>query len=281
MTSSLVNAQYFDSSYEPSKKKGLAAVLPFIAPVNQKDGGLDDRGNWLPPVNGLALSAYVNDSESNDRKLTDYLILGALSLFIHATVVERFKDMSFEQEELIEPVKIPSKVEISIIKPQPKPVAPPPPPMARPKPPVQKVVPLKPQKAVVKPKPVERIVEPVPVSEPTTVSNAPTSPVVQSVPAPVVEKVTQPSAGAAYLKNPPPAYPQKAMDRGWQGKVLMKVHVQPNGKPDSVSVLRSSGKQLLDDEAVRTVKNWTFVPAKRGSTPIAGWVTVPITFKLS
>ena len=71
---------------------------------------------------------------------------------------------------------------------------------------------------------------------------------------PVEEKVTEPRAGAGYLNNPPPVYPEVAMDRGWEGKVLMKVHVLANGKPDNVSVIKSSGKDVLDDEAVRTVK---------------------------
>ena len=70
------------------------------------------------------------------------------------------------------------------------------------------------------------------------------------------------------------------MDNGWEGKVLMKVHVLANGKPDSVSVVKSSGKPVLDSEAVRTVKKWSFVPAKRGETPIDGWVTIPISFNL-
>ena len=60
----------------------------------------------------------------------------------------------------------------------------------------------------------------------------------------------------------------------------MKVHVLANGKPDNVSVVTSSGKDVLDDEAVRTVKKWSFVPAMRGTTPIDGWVTVPISFNL-
>ncbi len=118
---------------------------------------------------------------------------------------------------------------------------------------------------------------------PTTVTQT-DAPVISAPPAPpappVEEKVTEPRAGAGYLNNPPPVYPEIAMDRGWEGKVLMKVHVLANGKPDSVSVVKSSGKDVLDDEAVRTVKKWSFVPAMRGTTPIDGWVTVPISFNL-
>ena len=70
------------------------------------------------------------------------------------------------------------------------------------------------------------------------------------------------------------------MERGREGKVLLKVLVQPNGRPERVDVEKSSGRDMLDSAAVRTVKSWSFVPAMRGSSPIAGWVIVPITFKL-
>jgi protein TonB len=123
--------------------------------------------------------------------------------------------------------------------------------------------------------------QPPPVQTSNTVTEAPViAPPAPPPPPPKVEKVTQPRAGAGYLNNPAPVYPEIAMDRGWEGKVLMKVHVLASGKPDSVSVIKSSGKDLLDNEAVRTVKKWSFVPAKRGTTPIDGWVTVPISFKL-
>ena len=38
--------------------------------------------------------------------------------------------------------------------------------------------------------------------------------------------------------------------------------------------------KLLDEEAKATVRTWRFSPSKRGSTPIDGWATVPIEFKL-
>jgi protein TonB len=193
-------------------------------------------------------------------------------------VVEYFKHSSVEQEELVEPVKIPSKVQISFVRPQPKPVVQPPPP------PPQKVVALnKPPKPKVQPKPVPKLVEPLPVQSPAPVTDA-NAPVVSAPPAPpappAAEKVTEPSAGAGYLNNPAPVYPEIAMDNGWEGKVLMKVHVLANGSPDSVSVIKSSDIEVLDDEAVRTVKKWSFVPAMRGKTPVDGWVTVPISFNL-
>lgn len=96
-----------------------------------------------------------------------------------------------------------------------------------------------------------------------------------------VEKVTPPRGSAGYLNNPTTEYPEIAAERGWEGRVVLKVHVLPSGKPDTVSVVSSSGHDVLDSEAVSTVKKWTFAPAKRGDTPVDGWVNVPINFKLS
>ncbi|MEE2494145.1 energy transducer TonB, partial [Pseudomonas aeruginosa] len=37
----------------------------------------------------------------------------------------------------------------------------------------------------------------------------------------------------------------------------------------------------LDQAAVKAVKRWSFVPAKRGDKAEDGWVSVPIDFKLN
>lgn len=224
----------------------------------------------------VALGDFKHRSDNRDSKVFDYLLIGILSLVVHSAAVNYFEKSRLEEEK-VEEVKVPSKVQISFVRPQPKPVVEPPPP-----PPPPKVVALKkPPKPKVKPKPAPRVEQPPPVQTSNTVTEAPViAPPAPPPPPPKVEKVTQPHAGAGYLNNPAPVYPEIAMDRGWEGKVLMKVHVLASGKPDSVSVVKSSGKDLLDNEAVRTVKKWSFVPAKRGTTPIDGWVTVPISFKL-
>lgn len=99
-------------------------------------------------------------------------------------------------------------------------------------------------------------------------------------PPPEPEVVTAPFGRAGYLNNPPPQYPNLAARNGWQGTVLLKVRVLSTGRVDEVEVQKSSGFKLLDEEAKATVRAWQFTPSKRGSTPIDGWATVPIEFKL-
>ena len=96
----------------------------------------------------------------------------------------------------------------------------------------------------------------------------------------IAEPLIEPSFGAAYLHNPPPAYPSVAQQRGWQGTVLLRVHVLANGRPDHVGLASSSGHASLDDAALEAVTCWRFAPAHRGDQAIDGWVQVPIDFKL-
>ncbi|MBJ9739810.1 energy transducer TonB [Acinetobacter oleivorans] len=151
------------------------------------------------------------------------------------------------------------------------------------------------QKQIETPKPVQKHVEqhkaveqPRPVAEPLS-KNVVAAPVQQPVskPAEAPAKaaddnlpVTEAKGYAGYLSNPAPEYPEQALDRGWEGSVILRVKVLPNGSPDSVTVKQSSGKKILDSAAVRTVKQWKFSPALKGKTPVEGWVDVPIHYQL-
>lgn len=153
------------------------------------------------------------------------------------------------------------------------------------KPPVAKPLPM------VKPQPVKQQRTPTPKA-PTPVieatnSNvpAPSAPVVapaepKAAPAPAAEPVSQARFDADYLKNPAPAYPPLSRRMGEEGKVILRVLVNPQGTADSVDIKTSSGSTRLDEAAQKTVRNWKFIPAKRGDTAVQSWVLVPIIFKL-
>ncbi|MFH1496059.1 MAG: energy transducer TonB, partial [Pseudomonadota bacterium] len=94
---------------------------------------------------------------------------------------------------------------------------------------------------------------------------------------PVVEA---PRFNAAYLNNPPPAYPLSARRRGIEGRVLVRAEVLADGSCNRVELKKTSGFDPLDQAALEAVKKWRFVPARRGRQSIAAWVEVPIIFKL-
>lgn len=125
---------------------------------------------------------------------------------------------------------------------------------------------------------------PLPAPAPSTpvVQAPPPPPPPQPVATPVAEPMTPAVGYAGYLNNPQPEYPQFAIDQGWEGRVLLAVHVLASGHAEHVDVKRSSGHKLLDEIASRTVlQHWLFLPAKRGQAAVDGWVDVPIDYKLS
>ena len=71
-----------------------------------------------------------------------------------------------------------------------------------------------------------------------------------------------------------------AQRSGWEGTVLLLVHVRTDGTVDHVEVLRSSGRAVLDREALRAVSGWRFTPALERGTPAAARVEVPVRFRI-
>ena len=92
--------------------------------------------------------------------------------------------------------------------------------------------------------------------------------------------IVAPRFDAAYLQNPPPAYPMLSRRMREQGRVLMRVLVTAEGAADRVELRSSSGSARLDSAALDTVKRWRFVAARHGGTPVSAWVLVPISFSL-
>ena len=83
-----------------------------------------------------------------------------------------------------------------------------------------------------------------------------------------------------YLDNPAPAYPERARSRGQEGTVLVRASVDNTGAPTKVELQKTSGYQLLDDAAIRAVRQWRFKPAHVGPIAIESRVHIPVTFRL-
>ncbi|WP_132858134.1 energy transducer TonB [Sulfuritortus calidifontis] len=92
--------------------------------------------------------------------------------------------------------------------------------------------------------------------------------------------VVPPRFDADYLSNPAPAYPALSRRMGEQGKVLLRVYVEPDGSAARVELKTSSGFERLDNAALSAVRKWRFVPARQGDAAVGAWVVVPIVFSL-
>jgi TonB family protein len=85
------------------------------------------------------------------------------------------------------------------------------------------------------------------------------------------------------LKKAPLEYPVFAKNAGIEGDVILQVEVFKDGSVGAIEILKSlmSGPGGLDEAALKSVKQWTFSPAKSGGKPVACWVTFSVNFSLN
>jgi protein TonB len=101
------------------------------------------------------------------------------------------------------------------------------------------------------------------------------------VPAPAPPPAVQlPSSDADYLRNPPPAYPPISRRLREQGRVLVHVRISAQGPALDAQLKQSSGYDRLDRAALEAVRQWRYVPGKRGGVPETMWFDVPVDFVL-
>lgn len=97
---------------------------------------------------------------------------------------------------------------------------------------------------------------------------------------PAPPRIELPSANAAYLNNPPPAYPALSRRLGEQGRVVLRVRIEPDGTASAAEIRSSSGYERLDRAALDAVLRWRYVPGKRNGVPEAMWFLIPVQFVL-
>jgi TonB family protein len=95
-------------------------------------------------------------------------------------------------------------------------------------------------------------------------------------------KVREPQFQIGSANNPKPTYPQRAINRGWEGDVVLGVHIDADGTVTYVEILESSNVSALDFAAYSTVMDsWRFSPADEDERELRGYVTVPISFRIN
>lgn len=78
----------------------------------------------------------------------------------------------------------------------------------------------------------------------------------------------------------PPVYPPRCLRMGIEGTVRVRVLVGEDGRPQEVTIGKSSGESALDESAMEAVRRWRFEPAKRDGVPVRAWAIIPVEFKL-
>ena len=82
------------------------------------------------------------------------------------------------------------------------------------------------------------------------------------------------------LRCPDPLYSDEARQAKMQGPVTMRVLVGLDGRARDIQVTRGIGLGL-DENAVRAVRGWQFIPAKDAARrPVTTWITIETVFRL-
>jgi protein TonB len=86
---------------------------------------------------------------------------------------------------------------------------------------------------------------------------------------------------ARYRDTPRPDYPESARRDGREGRVLLRVLVDDQGRSKQVEINTSSGSDALDRAAAEAIKRWRFHPARYGDKTVESWLRIPIEFRLA
>ena len=78
----------------------------------------------------------------------------------------------------------------------------------------------------------------------------------------------------------PPVYPVTSRQIGEQGKVLLRVELDEQGRVSAARVETSSGIPRLDEAALTAVKEWRCVAARRDGVPVRAVALQPFKFSL-
>ena len=80
------------------------------------------------------------------------------------------------------------------------------------------------------------------------------------------------------VHNDPPNYPSTAFDRGIGGQVIVKYVVDPSGRPQHVSVVKSTPPGVFDRAAISAVKRWRYAPVLVDGKAVAVPANILIRF---
>jgi protein TonB len=159
------------------------------------------------------------------------------------------------------PKEVPKPREVQVVKRKPEPIKP------------------QPLIAATTPAPSPMVVEPPPEPPkpaPPIEATPPPAPAAPPAP-PAAPKVV---SGIEYVRQPVTIYPSLSKRLGEEGRVMLQVIVDTQGKPVSVEIAKSSGFARLDEAARKAMLEALFKPYMENGRPISTSVRAPINFDL-
>lgn len=118
-------------------------------------------------------------------------------------------------------------------------------------------------------------------SQVKTENLAQTAGALQQAPQQAIQVATQGiNTRPQYRERVLPQYPRRAIQRGWEGRVLIDANIDTSGRVTQAHVFQSSNYNILDRAALSAVKQSTFEPWVDQGQTVNSTVRVPIVFKL-
>ena len=87
------------------------------------------------------------------------------------------------------------------------------------------------------------------------------------------------SGSPSFLHREPPIYPVLARKLGREGRVLLRLRLDPTGHLQGVETVEAGGFGFAE-AAISAIRKSTFMPAVRNGDPVASQVLVPVRFVL-
>jgi len=159
--------------------------------------------------------------------------------------------------------------------------------------PKQKIEPRGLKKEPVPPPPIEKGVQvekPKEIQEKTIqeVNEIPTEIIEESKATEIIRQEISETPSIPIIQRPKPLsrkdwktpYPPRAKKRGLQGTVELNVLINTAGNVADIRIITSSGHNILDKAAIKSVLRKKFIPGKRAMVPVEMWDQVAIKFEL-
>lgn len=84
-----------------------------------------------------------------------------------------------------------------------------------------------------------------------------------------------------FVNQVKPVYPEIARKAGIEGRVVLRVLIDKDGKPMKAQILKNPGSDIFDEAAIASVMQSSYSPAIQNGKPVKCWLTVPIKFALN
>lgn len=123
--------------------------------------------------------------------------------------------------------------------------------------------------------------------DPAPVSPALGVPAVAAITAPPDPKTPPPTpqpklvSGVEYLRPPQPEYPTLSRRMNEEGRVIVRVLINPQGRPEQALVHLSSRSARLDQAAINAALAALFKPHTENGMALHVYALIPITFELT